>query len=32
MVYKLVYAASEATLPNPGGIPKMAIVTDEPRC
>ena len=29
---QLVYAASGATLPDPGGIPKMALVTGDPRC
>ena len=32
MADKMVYAASGATLPDPGGIPKMALVTgDVPR-
>ena len=32
MADKLVYAASGATLPDPGGIPEMALVTgDVPR-
>ena len=32
MADKLVYAASGATLPDPGGIPEMALVTGEPKC
>ena len=32
MADKLVYAASGATLPDPGGIPKMALVTGDPKC
>ena len=32
MADQLVYAASGATLPDPGGIPKMALVTGNPRC
>ena len=31
MADKLVYAASEATLPDPGGIPEMALVTGDPK-
>ena len=30
MADKLVYAASGATLPDPGGIPEMALVTGDP--
>ena len=32
MADKLVYAASGATLPDPGGIPEMALVTGDPKC
>ena len=32
MADQLVYAASGATLPDPGGIPKMALVTGDPKC
>ena len=32
MADKLVYAASGATLPDPGGIPEMALVTGGPKC
>ena len=32
MADKLVYAASGATLLDPGGIPEMALVTGNPRC
>ena len=32
MADKLVYAASEATLPDPGGIPEIALVTGDPKC
>ena len=32
MADQLVYAASGATLPDPGGIPKMALVTGNPKC
>ena len=28
----LVYAASGATLPDPGGIPETALVTGDPKC
>ena len=31
MADKLVYAASEATLPDPGGIPEIALVTGDPK-
>ena len=31
MANKLVYAASEATLPDPGGIPEIALVTGDPK-
>ena len=29
---KLVYAASGATLPDPGGVSEMALVTGDPKC
>ena len=32
MADKLVYAASGATLPDPGGIPETALVTGDPKC
>ena len=32
MADQLVYAASTATLPDPGGIPEMALVTGDPKC
>ena len=32
MADKLVYTASRATLPDPGGIPEMALVTGDPKC
>ena len=32
MADQLVYAASGATLPDPGGIPEMALVTGDPKC
>ena len=32
MADKLVYAASGATLPDPSGIPNMALVTGDPKC
>ena len=32
MADKLVYAASGATLPDPGGISEMALVTGDPKC
>ena len=31
MADKLVYAASEATLPDPGGIPEIALVAGDPK-
>ena len=31
MADNLVYAASEATLPDPGGIPEIALVTGDPK-
>ena len=32
MADKLVYAASEATLPDPDGMPEIALTTDDPKC
>ena len=32
MVNKLVYAASEATLPDHDGMPEIALTTDDPKC
>ena len=32
MANKLVYAASEATLPNPSGIPDTALAAGDPKC
>ena len=31
MANKLVYAASEVTLPEPAGMPKMALTPDDPK-
>lgn len=31
MANKLVYAASEVTLPDPAGMPKMALAPDDPK-
>ena len=31
-VNKLVYAAFEATLPDPDGMPEIALTTDDPKC
>ena len=32
MANKLVYAASEATLPAPAGLPEMALAAGDPKC
>ena len=32
MADKLVYAASAATLPDPDGMPEIALTTDDPKC
>ena len=32
MADKLVYAASEATLPDPDGMPEIALTSDDPKC
>ena len=32
MANKLVYAASEATLPDPAGLPEMALAAGDPKC
>ena len=32
MADKLIYAASEATLPDPDGMPEIALTTDDPKC
>ena len=32
MANKLVYAASEATLPDPAGMPEMALTAGDPKC
>ncbi len=32
MANKLVYAASEATLPDPAGLPEIALAAADPKC
>ena len=32
MAKKLVYAASAATLPDPDGMPEIALTTNDPKC